>query len=122
MEEADIFDFSNMKKVTNATTADPGLALPETGQKSATAVKSVSSGSAHKMSEGQPDYHLGNLFQGKSVVLGSQNTNLNAKKLDIHFDPDDFFNSFEPVSSAKPKKIEISKPKESSDQQKDPVN
>ena len=34
------------------------------------------------------------------MALGSQNQNLNAKKLDINFDADDFFNSFEPVNSA----------------------
>lgn len=77
----------------------------------------MSSGSANKISEGVPDYQLGNLFQPKSVALGTQSKNLNAKKLDINFDADDFFNSFEPVSTApKPKKIEISKPKESTEQ------
>lgn len=107
-----------MKKVTN----DTGLNIPDTSKKSMASNKSVSSGSANKISEGVPDYQLGNLFQGKSVALGSQNKNLNAKKLDINFDNDDFFNSFEPVSSApKPKKIEISKPKESTEQ-KDSTN
>ena len=54
------------------------------------------------------DYQLGNLFQGKSVSFGSKNNNLNAKKLDINFDADDFFNSFEPTNIApKPAKVEI---------------
>ena len=44
------------------------------------------------------------------MALGAQGKNLNAKKLDINFDCDDFFNSFEPVTTApKPK---IDKPKE----------
>ena len=47
------------------------------------------------------------MFQGKSVSHGATNKNLNAKKLDINFDSDDFFNSFEPMSTApKPKKVE----------------
>lgn len=50
---------------------------------------------------------MGNLFQAKTVNLGAQNNNLNAKKLDINFDSDDFFNSFEPMNTApKPKVIE----------------
>jgi|TARA_B110000305_G_C19420005_1_gene630331 hypothetical protein len=36
----------------------------------------------------------------------STKVNLNAKKLDINFDSDDFFNSFEPV---KPAKKEVAK-------------
>ena len=39
------------------------------------------------------DFGMGNHFQGKSVQL--VNNNLNAKKLDIDFDADDFFNQFD---------------------------
>lgn len=46
---------------------------------------------------------FGNLFQGMNK---STKVNLNAKKLDINFDSDDFFNSFEPV---KPAKKEVAK-------------
>lgn len=50
---------------------------------------------------------MGNLFQAKSINLGAQSKNLNAKKLDINFDSDDFFNSFEPMNTApKPKVTE----------------
>jgi hypothetical protein len=42
------------------------------------------------------------------VSFGSKNSNLNAKKLDINFDNDDFFNSFEPIKPApKVEKAEI---------------
>jgi hypothetical protein len=64
-----------------------------------------------KIDHKEEDYQLGNLFQGKSVSLGSQNKNLNAKKLDINFDADDFFNSFEPMNTA-PKQTKIESKKD----------
>lgn len=42
-------------------------------------------------SEDTDDLNMGGFFQGKSVKLGEAKT-LNAKKLDIDFDADDFFN------------------------------
>lgn len=87
--------------------------VPQSSTKSTTANNnSVSSGSAKKMSEGgTPDYQLGNLFQPKAIKLGNNNQNLNAKKLDINFDADDFFNSFDPMASnTAPKPKEMPKP------------
>ena len=46
----------------------------------------------------EKDFNLGELFQGKQ---GGAKANLNAKKLDIDFDNDDFFNQFDPAAIAK---------------------
>ena len=35
---------------------------------------------------------MGGFFQGKSVNLGGQSKTIGAKKLDVNFDADDFFN------------------------------
>jgi len=48
---------------------------------------------------------MGNHFQGKKIDLGGgAGKNLQAKKLDIDFDNDDFFNTFEPENT-KPKPV-----------------
>ena len=100
VEETDIFDFSGLKKVNEKA--------GETAESSLVVNKISTGASSKKMETGVPDYQLGNLFQGKSVQLGSQNSNLNAKKLDINFDADDFFNSFEPMNTApQTQKVEI---------------
>jgi len=44
------------------------------------------------------DYNLGGLFLGKT---NSGVQNIGAKKLDINFDSDDFFNQFDPQVLAK---------------------
>ena len=106
VEQNDIFDFSNLKKVNEK--------VGETAGASSSVNKIASGTGAKKIESGVPDYQLGNLFQGKSVQLGGQNSNLNAKKLDIDFDADDFFNSFEPMNSApKTQKVEVAKQEES---------
>ena len=62
-------------------------------------LKSESSNSSKKITEIQNE-NFGNLFLGKSQ--GGKPTNLNAKKLDIDFDCDDFFNQFDPMAVKKP--------------------
>lgn len=69
--------------------------------------------------ESSEDFAMGGFFQGKSVSLGPAK-NLNAKKLDIDFDADDFFNQFDEMKKPEPKKqpapvvgkTEIEKPTE----------
>ena len=102
-----------MKKVNE----DAGKAAgTKSDQKPAPTGAAGKQNSAGKASEALPDYQLGNLFQRKTAAAGAPVKKLDAKKLDINFDADDFFNSFEPVSTApkptaKPE-VQISKPKE----------
>ena len=56
------------------------------------------------------------MFQGKNS-LGGGSSNLNAKKLDINFDNDDFFNQFDPVNIAKQQE-EAQKEKERKEKEK----
>jgi hypothetical protein len=69
-------------------------------------VKSETSSSAPKKVTEIKNENFGNLFLGKSQGAPS---NLNAKKLDINFDCDDFFNQFDPTAVKKEPKPEINK-------------
>jgi hypothetical protein len=100
IEEKDIFDFSDIKVVTK-------LALPENSTKPTEVKKitEVKSGDSAAKSMALPKtanddaYNLGSLFQGNSKPAGLKN--LQAKKVDINFDADDFFSQFDPVPAAK---------------------
>ena len=61
-------------------------------------VKSEQSNSSSKKITEAQNENFGNLFSGKSQV---KPINLNAKKLDINFDCDDFFNQFDPTAVKK---------------------
>lgn len=85
VEEADVFDFSGMKK--------SAIDVGEENKKSNSATLSKQSSVSKKSADNDDgDFSMGGFFQGKSVQLGGSK-NLNAKKLDIDFgDGDDFFN------------------------------
>ena len=57
---------------------------------------------------------MGILFQGKPTILSSGPSNVKAKKLDIDFDNDDFFNQFDPSKQVaqKPESPKVEKVKE----------
>jgi len=94
--ENDIFDFSGMQK-TLEVPKQGGLVINKLDSNNSSANKRVSVGSNVSQSKKLDDeFQLGNFFQGKTAAP----VNLNAKKLEIDFDGDDFFNSFDP--SAKP--------------------
>lgn len=107
----DIFDFSGMSKTNNVSSSSTGglniqkatnIGTPSLGSK-------VVNLSAPKQAEVDANYNLGNLFQGST---NTQQKNLNAKKLDINFDADDFFNQFDPETikqEEKAKQIESEK-------------
>lgn len=103
--EQDIFDFSELKQAVPTPVVK--AADKETKKEPKPAVK-----------ESLEDFAMGGFFQGKSVSLGPAK-NLNAKKLDIDFDADDFFNQFDEMKKPEPKKAapvvaktEIEKPTE----------
>jgi hypothetical protein len=110
-EESDLFDFSGIKIVTE------GDIVPKALEKQVSEDKQPHSGGAKKITESKKtnsekftpavinldkDFDLGNIFQGKTV--GGKESKMNAKKLDIDFDNDDFFNQFDPVAIAKQQK------------------
>ena len=99
IEEKDIFDFSDIKVVTK-------LALPENSTKpeikKITEIKTGESAAKSMTlpkSEKDDSYNLGTLFQGNNKPNGIKN--LQAKKVDINFDADDFFSQFDPVAVSK---------------------
>lgn len=84
IEEADVFDFSGMKKVAST--------VEETKKPDSATLSKQSSSTKKSAGNDDDDFAMGGFFQGKSVQLGGAK-NLNAKKLDIDFgDGDDFFN------------------------------
>lgn len=95
----DIFDFSGLQKTNTAVAS--GSSAPLNIQKTTISSTGPALGSkvvnlsAPKQIE-DPNYNLGNLFQGNQ-----QKQSLNAKKLDINFDADDFFNQFDPETIRK---------------------
>ena len=108
-----LFDFSDIKVVTK-------LALPENSTKPTEVKKitEVKSGDSAAKSMALPKtanddaYNLGSLFQGNSKPAGLKN--LQAKKVDINFDADDFFSQFDPVPAAKQAPEETEKKKNES--------
>lgn len=102
----DLFDFSDIKIVTGSTNEKvptiigdkPAQIQPKEAQPAPKKSSPMKSEKSYQQIE--KDYNLGALFQGKNSV-GAGSANLNAKKLDINFDNDDFFNQFDPVNIAK---------------------
>jgi len=103
VDESDIFDFSGLQK--NLPAKEEKLTIMKNVSANG---KSESNKSSKKITEMQND-QFGNLFMGKSQ---GKPVDLGAKKLDLNFDGDDFFNQFDPsavkkeVKKPEPKKIE----------------
>lgn len=106
MDESDIFDFSELKK---NVAKNEELTINKNVQGSASKISEKTSSNSKKITE-TANENFGNLFLGKSQ---GKPVDLGAKKLDINFDCDDFFNQFDPAAV---KKEPITKKAESTPQ------
>ena len=102
VDESDIFDFSGLQK--NLPAKEEKLTIMKNVSASN---KSESNNSSKKITEMQND-NFGNLFLGKSQ---GKPVDLGAKKLDIDFGADDFFNQFDPSAVKKEVKKPVAEPK-----------